>query len=213
MKKVVRLFLLSLLTISSLAALCQTAKDVFNNTESKLLYLGIDFTKARLIGDTAANQVDIRDRQFTGINEVVVNEPKRYEINAAFNRSAIEHDLSLVAKRNAKINSEEIKSTNDGDFSRLKEADITALVNDFDFENKAGTAILFVMEGMSKNKKAASIWVTLVDMKSKKVLMTERIESKVAAGFSFRNYWASSIRNLLESIDKKKYNEWKQKYS
>ena len=154
MKKVVRLFLLSLLTISSLAALCQTAKDVFNNNESKLLYLGIDFTKARLIGDTAANQVDIRDRQFTGINEVVVNEPKRYEINAAFNRSAIEHDLSLVAKRNAKINSEEIKSTNDGDFSRLKEADITALVNDFDFENKAGTGILFVMEGMSKNKKA-----------------------------------------------------------
>ena len=69
------------------------------------------------------------------------------------------------------------------------------------------------MEAMDKGRKAASVWVTVVDMKSKKILMTERLEPKTAAGFSFRNYWASSIRNLLEMIDKKKYKEWKQKYS
>ena len=68
------------------------------------------------------------------------------------------------------------------------------------------------MEAMSKSEKAASIWVTLVDMKSKKVLMTERIESKVSMAFGFRNYWASSIRNLIETIQKKKYNEWKSRY-
>jgi hypothetical protein len=213
MKKITRLFLFGLLTIQSITALCQTVKEVFNNSETKLLYLGIDFTKAKLIDDAAANETDIRDRQFAAINDVVVNEPKKYEINAAFNRPEVEHDLSLVAKRNAKIDAAQIKSTNVADFDRLKETDITTLVKDFDFENKNGVGILLVMEGMSKGKKAASIWVTLVDMKSKKVLMTERIESKVASGFSFRNYWASSIKNLLDSIDKKKYNEWKQKYS
>ncbi|HTE24294.1 hypothetical protein [Flavitalea sp.] len=213
MKKIVRLFLLSLISIQSITAFSQTAKEVFNNSETKLLYLGIDFTKARLIGDAAANEVDIRDRQFAAINDVVVNEPKRYEINAAFNRSEIENDLSLVAKRNEKIKAEEIKSTSAADFNRLKESDINSIVKGYDFGNKAGVGILLVMEGMSKGEKAASIWVTLVDMKSKKVLMTERVESKTSAGFSFRNYWASSIRNLLESIDKKKYNEWKQKYS
>jgi hypothetical protein len=212
MKKVLPLLLISL-TIQSITAFSQTAKEVFNNTETKLVYLGIDFTKARLIDDAVANEVDIRDRQFPGINDVVVNEPKRYEINAAFNRSEIEHDLSLVAKKNEKINAEEIKSTNAADFERLKESDIITLVKGYDFGTKNGVGVLFVMEGMSKGKKAASIWVTLVDMKSKKVLMTERVESKTAAGFSFRNYWASSIRNLLETIDKKKYNEWKQKYS
>jgi hypothetical protein len=42
-------------------------------------------------------------------------------------------------------------------------------------------------------------------MSTKKVLMTERMESESKGGFSFRNYWASPIFSLLESIEKKKY--------
>jgi len=213
MKNFVKVLLIGIISIQSTLSFSQTAKDVFNNSETPLTYLGIDFTKARLIGDATANETEIRDRQFAGINDVVVNEPKRYDIKGAFHKSNIEHDLALVNKRNVKVNTEAIKSTSDGDFSRLKEADITNLVKGFDFDNKKGVGILLVMEGMSKTEKAASIWVTLVDMKTKKVLMTERMESKVAAGFSFRNYWASSIRNLLETIEKRKYKEWKQRFS
>ena len=213
MKNVLRLLVLCFALTRSVTGISQTAKEVFNNSETPLTYLGIDFTKARLIDDAVANETDIRDRQFAAINEVVVNEPKKYDIKGAFHKSAIDHDLALVARRNSKINTETIKSTNTSDFSRLKESDILALVKGFDFENKKGVGILFVMEGMSKAEKAASIWVTLIDMKSKKVMLAERIESKVAAGFSFRNYWASSIKNLLDTIDKKKYKEWKQRYS
>jgi hypothetical protein len=43
--------------------------------------------------------------------------------------------------------------------------------------------------------------------------MTERIEVKASAGFGFRNYWASTIKNLIDLIGDKKYKEWKQKYS
>jgi len=213
MKNVVKLLLVCITLIQTVTSFSQTAKEVFNNSETQLTYLGIDFTKARLIGDAGANETEIRDRQFAGINEVVVNEPKKYDINGAFHKSNVEHDLGLVNKRNIKVNTEAIKSTTESDFNRLKESDITALVKGFDFENKKGVGILLVMEGMSKSEKAASIWVTLVDMKTKKVLMTERMESKVAAGFSFRNYWASSIKNLLETIEKKKYKEWKQRFS
>ena len=48
-------------------------------------------------------------------------------------------------------------------------------------------------------------------MKTKKVLMTERIIAK-ATGIGFRNYWASTIREVIEEIDKKKYKEWRNKY-
>ncbi len=190
----------------------QTARDVFTNSETPIFYLGIDFSKARLIDDAGANEMDIRDRQFTGINDVIVNEPKKYDLQKAFHKSNIDHDLGLVAKRNEKANAEAIKSTNTGDFHRFKEDDISSLVKGFDFADKKGVGLLFVMEAMSKSKKAAAIWVTLVDMKSKKVLMTERIESSVNMAFGFRNYWASSIRNLIETIEKKKYKEWKSKY-
>lgn len=207
------LFFLSLFFCgTTLPGFAQTIKDVFNNSETPIFYLGIDFTKARLIDDATANEMDIRDRQFTGINDVVVNEAKKYDLKGAFHKSDIDHDLGLVAKRNEKANAEQIKSTNTSDFHRFKADDITALVKGFDFAGKTGVGLLFVVEAMSKSEKAAAIWVTLVDMKSKKVLMTERIESKVSMAFGFRNYWASSIRNLIETIEKKKYSEWKSKY-
>ncbi len=213
MKKLARMFMLAMVVMFHSVATAQTIKDVFTNSETPLTYLGIDFTKARLIDDAAANEMDIRDRQFAGINDVIVNEPKRYDLKGAFNKSEITHDLGPVGKRNKNINAENIKSTNTADYSRLKEADITALVKGFDFGGKKGVGLLFVMEGMSKSQKGSSVWVTLVDMNNKKVLMTERMEAKAAGGFGFRNYWASTIRTLIETIDKKKYKEWKQKFS
>jgi len=205
---------MSFMFLSMLAqpAFSQTLKEFFSSSETPAIYLGIDFTKARLIDDATANQMDIRDRQFAGINDVIVNEAKKFDLNKTFHKSNLDHDLGLVAKRNLKADAEQIKSTNTSDFHRLKEDDINTLVKGFDFGDKKGIGILFVMEAMSKSAKAAAIWVTFVDIKSKKVLLTERIESKMGMAIGFRNLWVSTIKNLLNTIEDKKYDEWKRKY-
>ena len=189
----------------------QSLKEVFNSTETPVFYLGVDFTLARLI-DAPEVASDIRDRQYPAINDLIVNESKKYDLAGAFHKSNIEHDLGLVAKRNAKINTEEIKSTNSADYNRLKEEDITKLVKGFDFEGKKGVGLLLVADGMSKGKKSEGLWVTLIDMAAKKVLMTERMEGKTGMAFGFRNYWATPIRAVIDDIEKKKYKEWKSKY-
>ena len=201
------------LFVNNLSA--QTLKDVFTNSETPLFYLGIDFTQARLIDDATANEIDIRDRQFTAINDIIVNEPKKYDLAEAFHKSYIDHDLGLVAKRNEKANAEAIKSSNTADFHRFKEDDVNKLVSGFDFGGKSGIGLLFVVEAMSKSQKAAAIWVTLVDMKTKKVLMTGRMEGKLSklGGFGFKNYWAAAFKDVIDDIHKKKYGEWKSKYS
>lgn len=200
------------LIVTAQSTVGQSMKDVFASSETPIFYYGIDFTKAKLIDDAAANAMDIRDRQFDGINDVVVNEPKKYDFVGAFHKSNVDHDLSFVHARNSKVNAEEIKSTNTSDFTRLKKTDIETLVKGFDFgtKNKA-IGLLFIVEGMSKSAKAASVWVTFVDVKTQKVLHTERIEGK-AGGFGFRNYYAAAIKNVLDQIEKKKYKEWKSQY-
>ena len=190
----------------------QTLKEILNSSETPLLYLGIDFTQARLIDDATADVAAIRDRHYPAINDLVVNEPKKFDLAGAFHKTTIEHDLGLVAKRNAKINTEEIVSTNSADYNRLKEEDITKLVKGFDFAGKKGAGLLFIVEGMSKGKKGASIWVTLIDMATKKVLMTERMEGKTGMSIGFRNYWANPMNDLIKSIEKKKFKEWQTKY-
>ena len=196
---------------SSSTSFAQTLKDVFNNSESPLAYLGIDFSKARLLD--VGNADDIRNRLYGSINELIVNEPKKFDLNGAFSKSNIDHDFSAVTKNNSKINMNDIISTNAADFDRLKENDIAATVKALDLSGKSGVGLLFVMEAMRKvdKKGDAAIWVTLVDMKTKKVLMTERIIEK-ATGIGFRNYWASTIKEALDDIEKKKYKEWRTKY-
>jgi hypothetical protein len=193
------------------AAGAQTLKEIFSSSETPLLYLGVDYTQARLIDDATADVTAIRDRHYAAINDLVVNEPKKFDLNGAFHKTSVEHDLGLVAKRNAKINTEEILSTSSADYSRLKEDDIVKLVKGFDFGGKKGAGLLFIVEGMSKAKKGAAIWVTFIDMANKKVLMTERMEGK-PTGIGFRNYWAYPVYDMLKSIEKKKYSEWKTKY-
>jgi len=207
-----RLFSVLLFCSISISSFSQTLKDVFNNPESPLLYLGIDFSKARLLGD--GNADDIKNHQYGSINQLIINEPKKYDLKGAFNKSNIDNDLKPVSKRNEKANIDEIISSNAADFTRFKESDIASMVKDMDLSGKKGVGLLFVLEAMRKagKKGDVAIWVTLVDMATNKVLMTERIESGTSSAIGFRNYWASSIKNLIDHIEKKKFKEWKLKY-
>ncbi len=206
-------WLLALLLFSGVAntASAQTAKEVFNSSETPILYLGVDFTLAR-VEDVSATSMDIRDRHYPSINELIITETKKYDLAAAFHKSNIDHDLGIVRKRNAKITTEEIQTSNSGDYHRLTENDLIRLVNSWDFEGKKGVGLMFVVEGLSKPSKGAAVWVTLVDMATKKILMTERMEGKTGMAFGFRNYWANPIRDIIDNIEKKKYKEWKAKF-
>ncbi|HTE11705.1 MAG TPA: hypothetical protein VK645_12050 [Chitinophagaceae bacterium] len=194
------------------AAFSQTLKEFINSDATPALYLGIDFTKAKLIDDPKSDAKEIRDRQFDGINLLVITETKKFDLNAAFHKKNIDHDLGAVNKRNAAVDAEQLMSTNTSDFHRLKEEDINSLVKGFDFGGKNGIGILFVMEAMSKSGKAAAIWVTFIDMKAKKVLLTERLEEKVGMAIGFRNLWASAIKKALDEIEGDKYKQWKTKF-
>ena len=194
------------------AAFSQTLKDFFNSDATSAIYLGIDFTKTKLIDDASTDAKDIVERQYAGINEGAATDSKKLTLASAFHKSVMDHDLGPVNKRNLKIDPSQIKSTNTSDFHRLKEEDINALVKGFDFDGKKGLGILFVMEAMSKSGKEAAIWVTFIDMKTKKVLLTERIEEKTSMAIGFRNFWASAIKNLLNEIEGDKFKQWKIKY-
>lgn len=209
------LFAILLCLGSSTASFAQTLKEFFSNTATPLTYLGIDYTYNRLINNPEGNAADIQARLYRSMNDLVINEPDNYKITSAFNRSeTVNNDISGVIAKNEKINAKDIMSSKDADYNRLKESDIAAAVKGLSIKQNGGIGLVFIMEGMKKEEKKSygSVWVTLIDMKSKTVLMTERFEQE-AAGFGFRNFWASIIKKSIVEIDKKKYKSWKSKYS
>jgi hypothetical protein len=193
------------------SAFAQTAKDVFTNSETPILFLGVDFTKSKAIDELTISEFDLRDKYYPGINEIAVD-PKKIDLKGAFHKSYIDHDLGIVIARNSKINAEDIKSTNTADFHKMQASDIETMVKGYDFGDKKGVGLIFFAEAISKSEKAAAVWVTLVDMKTKKVLMTERMQGKIG-GFGLKANFIDALKNIVTDIEKKKYNEWKAKYA
>lgn len=216
MKRILKLsWLFILLMLTGNTVFAQTLKEFFNNTSTPLTYLGIDYTKNKLINDPGGNTFDIKARLYNSMNRVVLDEmDKNYKIGDAFSRAgSITTDIEVVTERNEKINEKDIMSSSEADYTRLTQNDIVNCVNALSLKGKEGIGLVFIMEAMKKEEKKShgAVWVTLIDMKTKKVLMTERMEQE-AAGFGFRNMWVSVVKKSIVEIDKKKYKSWKNTY-
>ena len=201
-----RLLFTFVLLVSTSPSFSQSLKDFFSNKSTRLTYLGIDYTKNLFYKNPDADPTDIRDKYYTGINDLVVKEQydKSYDIGAAFGRkNTISIDLSAVTANNKKIDVTNIVSSRKSDFERLTETDIKNSVDALPLEGKEGIGLVFIMEGMKKISGKGY---------GKEVLITERIVRE-AEGFSFRNYWTSIIRKAIIEIDWSKYKEWKRKYT
>lgn len=175
--------------------------------------VGLDFSQLKFIGDAAqwkdAGEItnsQMRDKYFPGWNELFIKEKDRYKVADAVRRTEVSYALDVTEKANNALKGNFFES--DGNFYHsLDEKKVGDLVKKYDFKGHSGVGMMFFVEGMSKGREAASVWVTFVDMKTKTVLLTKQMEGK-AGGFGFRNYWAKSFLNVLKAV-KEDWNDWK----
>lgn len=206
MKKFAFLLSCSLLLTAAFTQ-AQKKSDILNDAVP-MTYLGVDFSQTKVINDIAATSYDIKSRHFPGINQVVIAEPKKFDWPKYLERGNITNDIDNVNSLNEKIDDKSINSSSTADESRLKPADIQSIVNRYDVAGKKGVGLVVIMESLSKTAEAASMYITFIDLPSKKVLYTERMVEK-AGGFGFRNYYASTIYKAMQTIKKSKLKKWR----
>lgn len=204
---------LSLLTMAAItiAAFAQNKSDVFD-ANKEITWLGLDFSQLKFIGD--ANQwkdagevtnSQMRDKYFPGWNALFINEKERYKVADAINRTEVNYAIDVTEKSNNRLKGNFFES--DGNmYQLLTEDKIKELVKKYDFLGNKGIGMMFFVEGMSKGREAASMWVTFVDMNTRTVLLTKRLEGK-SGGFGFRNYWAKTFLLVLKDI-RENWHDW-----
>lgn len=209
MKNLIAVFIFGVFSFAQVQA--QSVKDVFNK-ESKIVFLGLDFTRVKIIGEPLSKTDDIVAKQFTLINQKFVNERKKFDLNKVFNKPNLSTAIGMVNKRNEAIDPDQLLSEDSDDYQRLEKNDIEMLVKNFDFDGKTGTGLLFVVEGYNKTLKEISVWVTYINLDTKSVILTERAKGALTSGFTYANYWLSGFKSLMDNIDKKEFKAWKSKY-
>lgn len=198
-----------LLCSAGVRSYAQTLKEFFADKATTLTYLGVDFSLTRVQGETST--ADEIHAKFEPINTVITTEQKKYNVAEAFKRTTtINYYMDAVNKVNADANTSKIKTDNISDLSTLTPEDIAKHVKSYNLGNKTGIGLVFIMDGMSKTNKEAAMYATLINLSTKKVLLSERLSGK-AQGFGFRNYWAYTVYKVLHTIDTNKYKEWAEK--
>lgn len=198
--------MLLLFAIQSNFSLAQEdASRIFNED---ITWLGVDFSKATVLGETAS-PIQIID-YFDKINTLIISESEKYNFRLALNKTEVPYNLDPITKANAGINPDDLVSMSSKS-AALTEEDVKAAVKKYDLKGEKGVGLVFVMEALDKPGAHGHMWVTFIDMATNKVLLTERMSGK-PGGFGFRNYWARPIYNVIQDIQKNRYQQWRKKY-
>jgi hypothetical protein len=213
MKKII---LTVLMLTGAIAAWAQSAADVFNS-EVPITFLGFDFSQAKFIGQAssfkdagAVTNSDMKDKYIPGWTDLInVDGKDYYHVADAVHRTDVKFASAVTEKVNKKIAGKNFFSDDMKDYPSLSEQAIAAQVKKYDFSGNTGIGMILFVEGMRKAEDKggdsyATVWITFVDMKTKKVLFTAKERGK-AGGFGFKNYWAGAWKNVLKAAK----NDWK----
>ncbi len=205
MKKLTILF--SLLTTLNIEA--QTSFSEINNSH-EWAWLGVDFSNTKLLGSEGFNDpVQIINYYLPNINLLVFNEADKYNVEKAFRISNYHPYSYYFDKTNRRTSTENLFA--DRDYI-LEESEVIDIINTYKFDKiKQDLALAFIVESLDKTLAKETIWVTVINTKTKDILLLERMIEK-PGGFGFRNYWASPIDRVIKKIKKKKYKIWKRTY-
>ncbi len=190
-----RLLILSLILAPVFGFGQQTMND-FMNENCDVIWFGLDFSKARLIGSEGfSDPVAIKEDYFRKWNHLMISEGDKYEWGKALLVTDLKYDYGVVDVVNDQV---KVKSLVINKSYSIEESDVRAAVKAYTIQDyDDGIGVVIVVESFDKIREMAFGYITFFDVKTKEVLYFQKITGE-PKGFGFRNYWAGAIFNWMK---------------
>jgi hypothetical protein len=179
---------------------------------TRVSWLGVDFTHVKLIGDFSQfsgigekSASQIKNQYFHAWNRLIINERKKYDVAGMLRRDHVFYDVNMIDSLNDDTPLCDIESYNNPDYTF---EDISKFVSAYDFKGKTGVGVLLLAESLNKTEMEGYFHFIAIDMATREILIHERIAGE-PGGIGIRNYWAGSIFNIMENIEKVYYRNWR----
>lgn len=190
-----------------------TAKDLFNT--NSIVWYGLNFSQAKMVGQFdqavgagAASASEIKNKWISAWNGLIISEPQNFKLAEAFNKDEVYNDLAPTDKQNQTIKNDDLMSSNDYSFADPKKT-VNSIISKLSGGDKTeGIGVTFIVESFNKITNQATVYVTVFDIKTKTVLITEKVTGK-PAGIGLRNFWGGAIKHIIKQIKSDYYSKWK----
>lgn len=213
MKKIVALF--CGLTFLTNALNAQSVEDLFQNSPTKITWLGIDYSHVKLIGsfsnfneNTKITPEIIKNDYFVRWNELILKESNKYTIDKMFRKKDINYNIEGVTAINKQTDVTSIVQTTSPNYTEIQ---LQQFVKNYYFNQSEGIGLLFVAESMNKIREEAIYHVLAINLTNNEILLCDKFTTK-PGGIGLRNYWASSFLKVIETIRDHKYPAYKKRY-
>jgi hypothetical protein len=213
MKKIVALF--CGLTFLTNALNAQSVEDLFQNSPTKITWLGIDYSHVKLIGsfsnfneNTKITPEIIKNDYFVRWNELILKESNKYTIDKMFRKKDINYNIEGVTAINKQTDVTSIEQTTSPNYTELQ---LQQFVKNYYFNQSEGIGLMFVAESMNKIREEAIYHILAINLTNNEILLCDKFTTK-PGGFGLRNYWASSFLKVIEIIRDHKYPAYKKRY-
>jgi hypothetical protein len=203
--------LLFLLLLSADVIFAQTRQDIFDE-KVKLTWLGIDFSRARFVGEENITKNSDLQKLMESLNVLMLKERKKFDIARCMRRDTVNYALEVTMERNKTIQGEGMLHMDATTYPFLTMTDINDVAASYNYGGRDGIGVMFIVDIFNKYLLKGTLWVAFIDMKTGSVLLTNRFSSR-PEGFGVRNFWASPVYATIKSIRQTDYSEWRKKYS
>ena len=188
--------LVGFIAIAAFSSNAQTSADVLKHG-SAVTFFGVDYSRCKgvVLGATAQ---EMRDKVFPAINMLLVVEQDKYDIKKALIKSDVTIDLNDVNRINATLDASNFDISNSKGIKPFIKDSLEQMIQLYDLKDKTGTGLVFIAEYLDKPGTTAAYELVYFSMPEGKVILWER-EFGSPKGFGMRNYWASTIYDILKS--------------
>ncbi len=173
----------------------------------EILWLGIDFAKAKFTRNGFDYTQEIMRFYFNEWNMLIISDQKKYDIRLSFRKPMMSYDLSIVTKNNKSLKLSNLICENINVANVYTEKNICNYVKELNIPKLHKYALMFVVESFDHNSKTATTWVCLFNTESNEPVLCEKF-LKIPSGFGTKNYWARTFYNLFFDIRKYSFYRW-----
>lgn len=202
------------LLITSSLFYSQTTKDLFKSGDTRISWLGVDYSHVKLVGNFSQfaeagekSADEIKDTYFPAWNLLVINEASKYDLKGMLRKKEIFYDIDMIMALNDNADLSNASAYNPPHYTPEQ---IKGFVDAYQFDKKEGIGIVFIAECLSKSGEEAFYHFVAINLSTNEILLQERLRGE-PRGFGLRNYWAGSVYDVIKKIKQNKYNSWKRK--
>lgn len=168
-------------------------------TAHEIVWCGIDFTLMKCIGSEGFTNPAAIAAEYPGKwNDLVIVEPKKFDVSKACGGKSVIFETDVVQQRNQSVDSNGLVTEEN---YKISHVELEKTISEYPDIDRGDIGFTLVVESLNKNQERGFMYAVYFDTSTKEIIWSKYYDGQTG-GFGFRNHWATTFSEVLKQCAK-----------